>query len=101
MECSMPYRADVSEPDPSPSIISKYLAEPDPARRVPLASDGLGSGIHPLVQWFPNFLQSRTPSDIQSPATYPRTRLKKKTFPFHLLGEFRFIPFRLILFTLR
>ena len=31
MECSMPYRADVSEPDPSPSIISKYLAEPDPA----------------------------------------------------------------------
>ena len=29
----MPYRADVSEPDPSPSIISKYLAEPGPARR--------------------------------------------------------------------
>ena len=31
----MPYRADVTEPDPSPSIISKYLAEPGPARRVP------------------------------------------------------------------
>ena len=29
----MPYHADMSEPDPSPSIISKYLAEPDPARR--------------------------------------------------------------------
>ena len=25
---------------------------------------------YPLNQWFPNFLQSRTPSDIQSPATY-------------------------------
>src|SRR4029434_4168733 len=34
MECSMPYHADVSEPDSSPRIISKYLAEPDPARRV-------------------------------------------------------------------
>src|SRR4029434_5708276 len=30
MECSMPYRADVSQPDPSLSIISKCLAEPDP-----------------------------------------------------------------------
>ena len=32
-------RADVTEPDPNPSIISKYLSEPDPARRVP---SGLG-----------------------------------------------------------
>ena len=42
MECSMPYHADVSEPDPSQSIISKYLAEPDPARWVPSGYDGLG-----------------------------------------------------------
>ena len=45
----MHYRADVSEPDPSPIIISKYLSEPGPTRRVPTGSDGLGSGIHPLV----------------------------------------------------
>ena len=31
-----------------------------------------------LDQWFPNFLQSRTPSDIQSPATYP-TRTPTRT----------------------
>ena len=31
----LPNRADVTEPDPNPSIISKYLSEPDPARRVP------------------------------------------------------------------
>ena len=30
MERSMPYGTDVSEPDPSPSIISKYLSEPGP-----------------------------------------------------------------------
>ena len=48
MECSMHYRADVSEPDPSPIIISKYLSEPGPTRRVPTGSDGLGSGIYPL-----------------------------------------------------
>ena len=24
----MPYRADVTEPDPNPNIISKYLSEP-------------------------------------------------------------------------
>ena len=46
----MHYRdRDVSEPDPSPIIISKYLSEPGPTRRVPTGSDGLGSGIHPLV----------------------------------------------------
>ena len=45
----MHYRADVSEPDPSPIIISNYLSEPGPTRRVPTGSDGLGSGIHPLV----------------------------------------------------
>ena len=38
----MHYRADVSEPDPI--IISKYLSEPGPT-----GSDGLGSGIHPIV----------------------------------------------------
>src|SRR4029434_9032511 len=42
MECSMPYHADVSEPDPSQSIISKYW--PDPP-----VSDGPGSGIQPLT----------------------------------------------------
>ena len=47
----MPYRADVTEPDPNPNpnIISKYLSEPGPARRVPTGPVGLGSGIHPLV----------------------------------------------------
>ena len=42
-------RVDLTEPDPNPSIISKYLSEPDPARRVPsgtvgfrLAPSGLG-----------------------------------------------------------
>ena len=42
----MPYRADVTEPDPN--IISKYLSEPGPARRVPTGPVGLGSGIYPL-----------------------------------------------------
>ena len=31
----MPYRADVTEPDPNPSIIFKYLSKP---------------GLHPLIQ---------------------------------------------------
>ena len=38
-------RADVTEPDPNPSKISKYLSEPEPARRVPSGTVGLGSGI--------------------------------------------------------
>ena len=37
-KCSMPYGADVTEPDPNPNNISKYLSEP-----------GLGSGIRPLA----------------------------------------------------
>ena len=40
----MHYRADVSEPHPSQSFISKYLAEPGPTGRVPSVSNGLGSG---------------------------------------------------------
>src|SRR4029434_2475372 len=34
--------------------------------------------LHVLDQWFPNFLQSRTPSDIQSPATYPLPRSEER-----------------------
>ena len=45
----MPYRADVTEPDPNVNIISKYRSEPGPAPRVPSGPDGLGLGIHPLV----------------------------------------------------
>ena len=55
MECSMPYRADVSEPDPSPSIISKYLSVPDPGgypssdRRYSKSGEiGRGSGMQVL-----------------------------------------------------
>ena len=48
----MHYRADVSEPDPSPIIISNYLSEPGPTRRVPTGSDGLGSGIYPLIHTY-------------------------------------------------
>ena len=34
----MPYRADVTEPDPNPNIISKYLSKPGLAAklRIPL-----------------------------------------------------------------
>ena len=40
----MPYRADVTEPDPKLNIVSKYLSEPSPS-----GPDRLGSGIHPLI----------------------------------------------------
>ena len=32
---------------------------------------GQSPDLNLLEQWFPNFLQSRTPSDIQPPAAYP------------------------------
>ena len=48
ISCQISNRGDVTEPDPNPSIISKYLSEPDPARRVPsgpLGSPRVPSGL--------------------------------------------------------
>ena len=57
----MPYRADVTEPDPN--IISKYLSEPGPARWVPLGIVGyhwvpLGTvGYHWARVGYPSYLR--------------------------------------------
>ena len=70
MECSMHYRGDVSEPDPSPIIISKYLSEPGPTRRLPSGSDGLGSGIHPLMHTHTHESTAEHNLQVLSPSTH-------------------------------
>ena len=50
----MPYRADVTEPDPNPNIISKYLSEPGPARWVQFGYPS--SSPHSIPGWEKNVL---------------------------------------------